>query len=118
MSPLSEHEQKVLDEIEKNLYADDPRYGTRGRAAGVQLVRFGAVTFVVGLAMLFIFFLSRSLILGVLAFVAMVGGIFLVTTGIRQVASARNQSSLGARDRAARTVEGWGERIRQRFKRD
>lgn len=118
MAPLSEHEQKILDEIEKNLYADDPRRGARGRAAGVQLIRIGTITFITGLALMIGFFVSRSLVVGVLAFVAMVGGIVLVTTGIRQVAGARESSSLGTRERAARAVEGWGDRIRQRFKRE
>jgi Protein of unknown function (DUF3040) len=117
MSPLSEHEQKILEDIEKNLYADDPRLGARGKAAGVQVIRFGVVTFVIGLALLIGFFVSSSLIVGVLAFVAMVGGIVLVTSGIRQVATARTATPIGARERATRAVEGWGERFRQRFKR-
>jgi hypothetical protein len=117
MAPLSEHEQKILDEIEKNLYDDDPRLGASGKASGVQVIRIGAVTFVAGLALLIGFIVSRSLLVGVLAFIAMVGGIVLVTGGIRQVATARDATPIGTRERVARTAEGWGERLRQRFKR-
>jgi Protein of unknown function (DUF3040) len=117
VAPLSEDEQKILDEIEQNLYADDPRLGVQGRASGIQVIRIGALIALAGFGLLIGFLISRSLLVGVLAFIAMVGGIVLVTGGVRQVATARDATPIGARERVTRTAEGWGERLRQRFKR-
>lgn len=55
--PLSEHEQRLLEQIEQSLYAEDPKFARTWRAkdlAGLKrlrLVRAGAA-FVVGLALL------------------------------------------------------------------
>jgi Protein of unknown function (DUF3040) len=55
--PLSEHEQRQLDEIEQALYAEHPRFARAVRAADPQVhykrrVICAALVFVVGLALL------------------------------------------------------------------
>ena len=77
--PLSEHEQRLLEQMEKALYAEDPKFATslkstpgaraaRGRAAlGVLAVLAGMGLLVAGVATTFIAF-------GVLGFVVMLVG--------------------------------------------
>ena len=55
--PLSDHEQRMLDEIESALYAEDPKFASsvRGGALRAPTMRRriqGAALFVIGLAML------------------------------------------------------------------
>lgn len=55
--PLSDHEQRILDEIERRLVAEDPRFArsttlTAPRTHVVSRVRRGIVAFAAGLALL------------------------------------------------------------------
>jgi hypothetical protein len=81
--PLSEHEQRLLEQMEKALYAEDPKFATslrsapgaraaRGRAAlGVLGVLGGMGLVIVGVA-------TTIIALGVLGFVVMLVGSFVV----------------------------------------
>jgi Protein of unknown function (DUF3040) len=81
--PLSEHEQRLLEQMEKALYAEDPKFATslrstpgsraaRGRAAlGVMAVLAGLGLLLAGVATTIIAF-------GVLGFVVMLVGSVLV----------------------------------------
>ena len=120
--PLSEREQKILEEIERNLYEEDPKFArdVRRRAPHmdeVRRIKLGAVLFASGLAVLVGFFVSQSLLVGVVAFGAMVAGIVLVAGSIRGVGPTRDGSARGRRDRLARRFEEWEARMRQRYKR-
>jgi cytochrome c biogenesis protein ResB len=66
--PLSEHEQRILAELEESLSKQDPRFAKNVRETNVyahagRRVRWGIVGFVVGLLVL-IFFFSQSILLG------------------------------------------------------
>lgn len=66
--PLSEHEQKILAELEESLSKQDPRFVKNVRETNVyshggRRVRWGVVGFVAGLMILILFF-SRSTLLG------------------------------------------------------
>lgn len=61
--PLSEHEQRILEEIEKRLQQEDPRFAdVVGRTSLyshlARRIRLGAVAFVAGFVMLMLFALS------------------------------------------------------------
>jgi hypothetical protein len=66
--PLSEHEQRILAELEESLVRQDPRFAERVRSetlyrhAGRQL-RWAVLGFLVGLAVLVVFF-SESVVVG------------------------------------------------------
>ena len=55
--PLSEHEQRMLEEIENALYAEDPKFASTvtrrrlGRSPGRRRIQ-GAIAFIVGLVLL------------------------------------------------------------------
>jgi uncharacterized membrane protein YedE/YeeE len=116
--PLSEHEQRILQEIERHLAEEDPTFAGKVRRHAPRLsnsdrAKLGAVTFVAGLAILIAFFFLRSIIAGVVAFGAMVTGIVMVTGSVRRVAAEN-------RDRRARwldTFRRWSERVRERYRR-
>lgn len=83
--PLSEHEQKMLDEMERQLFADDPRLA---RAFAPQraprrngrriLIGLGAV--VVGLGVLVLAVSLPAVWLGVIAFIGMLAGAVYAVT--------------------------------------
>ena len=72
--PLSEHEQKLLEQIEQALYAEDPKFAHSWRAKanvrGVRRARVvrGIVAVVLGLGLL---------VAGVIGFLLMLGGAWL-----------------------------------------
>lgn len=119
--PLSEREQRILEEIEKGLYEEDPRFA-RGVAqrspidAGVRRARTGVGLFFAGLVLLVVFFVSRSLPLGVVAFGSMVAGIVLFVRSMR-VLAASVRNGVGRRsDDVLRFFSLWQERLRRRYR--
>lgn len=119
--PLSDHEQRILDEIEKNLYREDSAFARhakerRPRRDEGTRARLGALLFVAGFIGLFVFFYSGELIVGVAAFAAMVLGVVLVAAGLRRAGSARDLMDAPA-ERLGRALTEWEERVRRRYKR-
>ena len=86
--PLSEHEQRLLEQMERALYAEDPKFATslrsgsaarasRGRAA------LGVLVLIAGVAMLMGGVIIPLTPLGVAGFVVMVIGAVLAYSGLR-----------------------------------
>jgi hypothetical protein len=121
--PLSEQEKRILDEIEKGLSKEDPgfartvrekspHFGERRRA------RIGVLVFITGFVLLFAFFISGAVLVGIAAFSGMVAGIVLIAGALHtlvhkrsDVPSARWSTRLGER------IRRWEERVKQRYKR-
>jgi hypothetical protein len=116
--PLSEREQRILEEIERNLHQEDPALGRAARRGPyldrVKRIKLGAVLGVAGFVLLFAFFVSGSVTLGVLAFVAMVAGIVLVAGSMRGMADQRTAVRLERRDRLMSALKAWEEKVRKR----
>lgn len=78
--PLSEHEQRVLEQMEQAMYADDPKFAStmRGRSARARQRRrfvLGGVGLIVGLVLVIVGVAqSGGVPLAVLGFVLMLGG--------------------------------------------
>ena len=76
--PLSDHEQRLLDEIEQALYAEDPKFAASVRKARTRsrtrrsavLCAFGVVA---GLALVLVGLLTTLIALSVVGFVLLVG---------------------------------------------
>ncbi|MGB8020714.1 MAG: DUF3040 domain-containing protein [Candidatus Nanopelagicales bacterium] len=84
--PLSEHEQRLLDQMERALYAEDPKFATSMRhpsatAADRRRVALGVVAFLAGLGLLVAGVATAVVPIGVGGFLAMLGGIWLATAG-------------------------------------
>jgi hypothetical protein len=101
--PLSDHEQRMLDQIESALYAEDPKFASsvRGgtlRAPSTRRRLQGAALFVIGLAMLVAGVAFKATMIGgsfpilsVIGFIVMFGGVVFAITGPR-VAGGRDRS--------------------------
>lgn len=77
--PLSDHEQRLLAQMEQQLLDEDPRFastmrGAGGRASGRRRLLIGGVAVVAGLVMLVLSVASSLVPLGVVAFLLMLGG--------------------------------------------
>ncbi len=77
--PLSEHEQRLLEQIERALVDDDPKFASSVRTGDRRLrarrkLQLGSLLVVVGLAALIGGAALPSVPLGVLGFVVMFGG--------------------------------------------
>ena len=75
--PLSEHEQRILHELEQSLYQEDPGFAERVRSETVyrhagRYCIWSALVFVAALVFMFLTF-SRSVILGFVAQRALAG---------------------------------------------
>lgn len=83
--PLSEHERKLLDQMERALYAEDPSFATqmkghgRGSATKTRLIA-GIVIAVLGLAVVVLGVSAASIPLGVVGFLVMVAGVAWAAT--------------------------------------
>ena len=92
--PLSEHEQRLLEQIERALYAEDPKFAStvrggrlrkptrRRRLQGVVLFVVGLVMLVVGVAVPQLWLASSFPVLSVVGFLVMLGGAVLAVTSV------------------------------------
>src|SRR6201996_4207978 len=92
--PLSDHEQRMLDQIESALYAEDPKFASSVRGGGLRAPTArrrlqGVALFVLGLGMLVAGVAFRATwigtlpILSIFGFVVMFGGVVFAITGPR-----------------------------------
>lgn len=110
--PLSEREQKILDEIESHLHQEDPRLA-RGGGRRALPTKLGGVLFLAGFAALVAFFVVQNVLLGVLAFAAMVAGIVLIASSVNESLFVGESPA----ERVSRAFGRWEERLRQRNRR-
>ncbi len=80
--PLSEHEQRLLEQIERALVDDDPKFASTVRTGDRRLkarrkLQLGAVLVVLGFAVLVGGAVARSVPLGVLGFLIAFAGVAL-----------------------------------------
>lgn len=84
--PLSEQEQRLLDEMERHLMRNDadvvsaPR---EGQSLSYRNIVYGSVLVLLGLAGLVVGVSTSLVIVGVIAFLLMVGGVVLAVTPTR-----------------------------------
>jgi hypothetical protein len=92
--PLSEHEQRILDEIAEQLSADDPKFANSYRNRDLrthrrrQMVQLGVVV-VVGLVLLLAGVVAKNVPLGVAGFVVMLVGASLAGATWQRLAGRR-----------------------------
>jgi hypothetical protein len=80
--PLSEHEQRLLEQIERALVDDDPKFASSVRTGDRRLkarrkLQLGALLVVVGLAVLVGGAVAQSVLIGVLGSLIAFGGLAL-----------------------------------------
>ncbi|HUY20884.1 MAG TPA: DUF3040 domain-containing protein [Acidimicrobiales bacterium] len=90
--PLSEHEQRVLQELEQALYQQDPAFADRVRSESVyryagRYLKWSVAGFVVGLAVMLAFF-TTSVFLGFLGVLIMFASLVTFWTNVRRMGKA------------------------------
>lgn len=112
MSPdepsLSDHEQRILAEIEKNLKAEDPDFvrqvsEARPTRDSARLLRLSILGLLVGVALL-IGYVSR-VELGILGFLVMLASVVGIVTSVRNLATGGGSASSLFRDAFRRAEE-------------
>jgi hypothetical protein len=119
--PLSDHEQRLLDEIEQALYAEDPKFAASVRSARTRsrtrrtigLCVFGVVA---GLALVLVGLIAQIIALSVVGFVLVVGscgyGVQIIR-GRKNTPVAEGKPSSTARSTGLRSR--MEDRLRRRF---
>ena len=102
--PLSEHEQRLLEQIERALYAEDPKFAStvrggrlrkptrRRRLQGVAVFVVGLVLLVVGVAVPQLWLASSFPVLSVVGFLVMLGGAVVAVTSVGAGGQAPQQA--------------------------
>jgi protein-S-isoprenylcysteine O-methyltransferase Ste14 len=124
--PLSEHEQRLLDQIERALYAEDPKFASNVRGArmrsrphrrriqGITLFVLGLLLLVAGVVLPF-----RPVgipVVSVLGFLVMFAGAVIAIFSHRVAGEARRAGSSG-RPPTTQGRSTLAQRMEQRFRR-
>ncbi len=113
---LSEHEQRILAEIEKNLRSEDPDFvrhvsEARPTTNASRILRLSILGFVVGLALLLGY--TTNLVLGVLGFLVMLASVVGVVSSARALAEVGRSPSTMFRDAWKRAEDRMRSRRRE-----
>jgi len=115
--PLSEHEQRILEEIERRLAEEDPRLveSVGSYTLTVHLlrrIRWGLLAFFLGFFMLMLFLVSIWIALG--GFALMVSSAMLVYHYLKQMGKDQlRQLERGGRLSLTAALARWAERFRR-----
>jgi hypothetical protein len=128
--PLSEHEQRQLEQIEQALYADYPRFANAVRASDPRVhykrrVVYAAFGFLLGVGMLLAGVVTKYIWIGVAGFVVMLACSMWALTSYRHMTGAtagrapgRPKERRGSRAAGTGMMERLEERWRRRQERD
>jgi len=117
--PLSEHEQKLLEQLEKQLHEDDPKFANSmgsdpGRAWSTRHIVIGVLGAVAGVLLLLVGVSLQNIFLGVLGFVIMGAGVYFAT--LRSSAAGKSRGKSGRKGGKSKSSfmnnleERWDER--------
>ncbi|MDP9392913.1 MAG: DUF3040 domain-containing protein [Actinomycetota bacterium] len=130
--PLSEHEQRLLEQMERALYAEDPKLASALRGADPRTharrrVALAGLAFLIGVAVLMGGVVAKIIPLGVVGFVLMVAAAFAALSNWRAMPSAAERRAARggtASPRASRgpgrtrgTRDGFMNRLEERWNR-
>ncbi|SDH77753.1 Protein of unknown function [Actinokineospora alba] len=127
--PLSEHEQRLLDQIERALYAEDPKFASTVRGARLRKPSRrrrlqGIALFVLGVALLVVgvmvpFKPADIPVVSLLGFLVMFVGALLTLTALRHGGDAASEEGEGQRPpggESAHRRSSFSQRMEERFK--
>jgi len=102
--PLSEQEQRLLDEMERHLMQNDAdvvHTSRAGRALSYRNIVYGTVLVLIGLGALIAGVAVPLTVVGVIGFVLMLGGVVLAVTPTKGGHAPRERSDPSATDKPA-----------------
>ncbi|WP_432140032.1 MULTISPECIES: DUF3040 domain-containing protein [unclassified Streptomyces] len=122
--PLSEHEQRMLEQMERALYAEDPKFASALEGSGLRTytrrrVYQAVAGFLVGIALLMAGMVAKQVWLSVVGFLVMLGCAVLAVTGWRKAPKPGEQpaGAPSARGQGRRPKRSMMDRIEQRWQR-
>ena len=126
--PLSEHEQRLLEQMERALYAEDPKFASSMRGSDLRTrYRRRAVVagfvFLLGVALLMTGAITQIIPLGVAGFVVMLGSAWYAVTAWRRVPPGAEQAPFptatktGGSSRRRRGSGTFMQRMEERWRR-
>ncbi|MGW7075759.1 DUF3040 domain-containing protein [Streptomyces sp. NPDC054866] len=128
--PLSEHEQRMLEQMERALYAEDPKFATALEGSGLRTytrrrVYQAVAGFLVGIALLMAGMVAQQIWVSVVGFLVMLGCAVLAVTGWRKAPKPGEQPAAGTPTtegstparRQTRQRKSMMDRIEQRWQR-
>ncbi|OIK03313.1 DUF3040 domain-containing protein [Streptomyces monashensis] len=119
--PLSEHEQRMLEQMERALYAEDPKFASALEGSGLRTytrrrVYQAVAGFLVGIALLMAGMVAQLIWVSVVGFLVMLGCAVLAVTGWRKAPKPGEQPAAAAR-RQPRPKRSMMDRIEERWQR-
>ena len=127
--PLSEHEQRLLDQIERALYAEDPKFVSsvrggrlrkptrRRRLHGVAVFALGLVLLILGLAVRALYIAGSFPVVSVIGFLVMLGGAVMAVTAVGGAKGQQPAAKRGEQDKS-RFTGRMEDRFRRRFEQE
>ena len=123
--PLSEHEQRMLEQMERALYAEDPKFATTLEGSGLRTytrrrVYQAVVGFLVGIALLMVGVIVPQIWISVVGFLIMLGCAVLAVTGWRKAPKPGEAQRVGGAApprRQGRQRRSMMDRIEERWQR-
>ena len=109
--PLSEHEQRLLDQIERALYAEDPKFATAVRSTDLRthmrrrIVRM-AVLFVVGFTAMIVGVIIGELWVSIAGFLLALVAMFFGGNAYKRLTGGATLHAVGSPQRPARKGKG------------
>lgn len=120
--PLSEHEQRLLEQIEQALYAEDPKFASavrsgRSRAHRRRWIIISTIGVLAGLAVVLVGLTAKLVVLGVVGFVLIVASCVYVATVLTSRSGVRGpaQSGDSPKGRRSGVRSRMEDRLRRRF---
>ena len=119
--PLSEQEQRLLEEMERNLYRNDADFvhavgGVRGRRPDYRAIVLGVLLAVAGVGALIAGVALQLLIVGILGFALMFAGVLVAITPGKRGAASAPPAEPGS-NRSTRSKGGFMDRMNDRWDR-
>jgi len=116
--PLSEHEQKLLEQLEKQLHEDDPKFANSMgsdpiRAWSTRHIIMGVLGTIAGVLLLLVGVSLQNIFLGVLGFIVMGAGVYFAT--LRRISGRKLKSRKSGKPKSSfmnNLEERWDERRR------
>ena len=128
--PLSEHEQRQLEQIEQALYAEHPRFAKAVRASDPQVhyrrrLIYAMIGFAIGLALLPVGVATSFIAVSVLGFIIMLSSCYWAAISYRRMnglpagrASIKDRGPKGKGGKSGkRGGTGLGDRLEERWRR-
>ena len=126
--PLSEHEQRQLEQIERALYAEDPKFAQAVRAKDPRVhykrrIVEAAIGFLLGVGLLLAGVVSKLTVVGVAGFVVMLACSMWALSSWRHMSGGTTSGRSPARERQRRAKPPAGpktrfmERLEERWRR-